>query len=409
MGNAYFPLSPSPFSLSPSLLPSLLPSPFSLLPSPFLMLIPGVYKEEIFPASPPELISGVPAFLGFADKGPIEEPQRLTLWPQFAEKFGMQLSEGYLYRAVEGFFSNGGNLCYVIRLAQGISLKEALVRSLAQLESLDEVDLICAPDIVGNNIGKEGMQEMQAAIVEHCDRVGDRFAILDSPNVLTRSQIPEILQYQKKLRSANAALYFPWIKIENGSYIPPCGHVAGVYARSDREIGPHKAPANYILNGVLDLQIDLSEADFTQLNPEDRVAGINCARAFRGRGIRIWGARTLSDDPAWGYVNVRRLFLTIMRWIERNLTDVAFESHDYKLWVRIERELTTYLQSLFAQGALKGNSPQEGFYVKCDAETNPPEVRDTGKVVTEIGLAPTIPQEFIVVRLIHGTTGVIVT
>lgn len=374
------------------------------------MLFPGVYKEEIFPASIPELITGVAAFLGFAQKGPINEPQRLTLWPQFVEIFGISVLEGYLYHAVEGFFSNGGNLCYVVRLKQEeISRKEALLIALRELESVDEVDLICAPDIWSGNLAKEQVQEMQSAILDHCDRMGDRFAILDSPNFPAGAQVSEILQHRQSLQSDNGALYFPWIKIESGSYIPPCGYVAGIYAKCDREVGVHRPPANYLLEGVLDVQIDLSEADFATLNPKNQVAQINCLRALRGRGIRIWGARTLSSDPAWSYISVRRLFLTVGRWCERNLADVAFEPNDYKLWVRIERELITYLQSLFDAGALKGNTSQEGFYVKCDSETNPPEIRDAGKVVTEIGLAPAIPNEFIVIRLIHGNAGVILT
>ncbi|MEG3936003.1 phage tail sheath C-terminal domain-containing protein, partial [Microcoleus sp. T3_B1] len=112
------------------------------------------------------------------------------------------------------------------------------------------------------------------------------------------------------------------------------------------------------------------------------------------------------QNPDWQYINVRRLFLTVLRWIERNLEDVVFEPNDFKLWVRIERELTTYLESLLRKGALQGRTPQEAFYIKCDSETNPPEMRDIGTVVTEIGLAPTKPNEFIVVRLIHGTAGV---
>ncbi|WP_017718398.1 phage tail sheath family protein [Kamptonema formosum] len=375
-------------------------------------IIPGVYKEEIFPAPALELIAGVPAFLGFAEKGPVNEAQRLTLWPKFAETFGQPSREGYLYRAVEGFFSNGGRLCYVVRLQEeNISPKEALSNALKELESLDAVDLICAPEIVAGNPEIALVQQMQGDIVKHCDeRMGDRFAILDSPSFSPGAEIAkEILKHRQNLRSPNAALYFPWIKIETGSYIPPCGHIAGVYARCDREVGPHKAPANYVLEGVLDLQFEVSDTDFAKLNPESEVAGVNVVRAFRGRGIRIWGARTLSSDPVWRYINVRRLFLTAGRWIERNLADVAFEPNDYKLWVRIERELTAYFQSLFQGGALKGSTPQEGFYVKCDEETNPPEVRDAGKVVTEIGLAPTIPNEFIVVRLIHGTTGVSLT
>ncbi|MCU0517702.1 MAG: phage tail sheath family protein, partial [Oscillatoria sp. Prado101] len=148
--------------------------------------IPGVYREEIFPAAAPELITGVPAFLGYAQEGPINLAQRLTLWPQFKEIFGQPQEKGYLYRAVEGFFSNGGRLCYAVRLQQeGISPQEALSKALKELESLDAVDLICAPDIVGESRAIDIVRKMQEAVLQHCDQMGDRFAILDSPSLST--------------------------------------------------------------------------------------------------------------------------------------------------------------------------------------------------------------------------------
>ena len=184
-------------------------------------------------------------------------------------------------------------------------------------------------------------------------------------------------------------------------HVPPCGHIAGVYARTDAWTGIHKAPANEALEGVLDLETQLARPDQERLNAK----GINCLCAFPGRGIRVWGARTLSQRPEWAYINVRRLFLTAGRWVERRMADVAFEPNDIRLWTRIERDLTAYFETLFRHGVLKGNTPEEAFFVTCDAETNPPEVRDTGCAVTEIGLAPAVPNEFVVVRIIHGTSG----
>jgi hypothetical protein len=291
--------------------------------------------------------------------------------------------------------------------------QEALKQGLAAIEPLDTVDLVCAPDIM--HCPESDRVEMQKLVLEHCNKMGDRFAILDS--LLEKKTISEIQQQTNQLQGDNGALYFPWIKVfdpatkqnapkGNGLIeVPPCGHIAGIYAQSDRALGFPQTPANYPLEGVLDLSVNLSHDDLDKLNLEDK-PGINCLRVLKGRGIRIWGGRTLSQNPDWRYINVRRLFLTVHRWIERNLADVAFEPNNSRLWIRIERELTTYLQSLFQKGALKGNTPQEAFYIKCDGETNPPEMRDAGTVVTEIGLAPTIPNEFIVVRLIHGTTGV---
>jgi phage tail sheath protein FI len=169
-------------------------------------------------------------------------------------------------------------------------------------------------------------------------------------------------------------------------------------------VGVFKAPANEEVLGVLDLETNIDNSIQDQLNPE----GVNCLRAFPGRGIRVWGARTLSRDPNWRYVSVRRLFLTLRRWIDLNMAWATFEPNELPLWVRIQRELTTYLTTLLRAGALQGATPAQAFYVKCDAETNPPDLREAGQVVTEIGLAPLAPAEFIVVRIIQraGTTDV---
>lgn len=388
---------------------------------------PGVYLEEIFPAPSPELITGVPAFLGVTkvknaekkeQKEDANQPKLLKLWPQFEQFFGQASSGSYLVHAVRGFFENGGRLCYVVPLQD--AEKEALEQGLAAIESLDTIDLVCVPDImmeisdmrkspeIQKNWESQRL-EMQKLVLDHCDKMGDRFAILDS---LPDKQ--KITEQRDSLQSDNGALYFPWIKVLDPATqklieVPPCGHIAGIYAQSDRTYGFPQTPANYPLEGVLDLSVSLASDEQDALNPKNNSnepPSINCLRVLKGRGIRIWGGRTLSQNPEWQYINVRRLFLTVLRWIESNLEDVVFEPNDFKLWVRIERELTTYLESLLRKGALQGRTPQEAFYIKCDSETNPPEMRDIGTVVTEIGLAPTKPNEFIVVRLIHGTAGV---
>jgi hypothetical protein len=353
-------------------------------------------------------MTGVPVFLGLTTTGSFNTPQLLTLWPQFEEHFGQPPSKSYLGYAVRGFFENEGSLCYVVRIKE--ATLSALQAGLDAIASLDTIDLVCAPDIMQASQDTD-IRAMQREVLEHCELLGDRFAILDGQKA---SAAEEIQQQQQHLSSTSGALYAPWLKVPpfEGTDlldVPPCGHIAGVYARSDRAAGIHQSPANYVLEGVLDLNTDLTEGDIARLYPQDAVASVNCLRALPGRGIRIWGTRTLSQDSSWSYINVRRLFLTVCRWCDRNLANVAFEPNDFKLWVGIERELTAYCESLLRQGALKGETAQEAFYVKCDAETNPPAVRDAGMVVTEIGLAPTIPNEFIIVRLIHGTTGVSLT
>ncbi|AFZ55811.1 phage tail sheath family protein [Anabaena cylindrica FACHB-243] len=368
---------------------------------------PGVYLQNI--PSPPgkDLLTGVPVFLGLsqfnnAQKNGVSIPKMLTLWTQFVQYFGKPLTDSYLAHAVRGFFENGGRLCYVFSVPD--NTLSGLQTGLQAIESLDAIDLVCAPDIMQNSPAEA--MEMQRAVLEHCDRIGDRFAILDAFNIPNIEDIKTLKAQQQGLIGDHGALYAPWLQIENAScYIPPCGHIAGIYARNDSEVGVYRAPANYLLEGVLDLSLLFADADWQTLNSETS-AGVNCIRSFRSRGIRIWGSRTLSQNPEWQYINIRRLKITVLRWVERNLADVIFEPNNTDLWNRIERELTVYCESLWEQGAIHGDSPEEAFYVKCNEETNPPEIRKTGQIVTKIGLAPTTPSEFIVISLVHGSSGV---
>jgi phage tail sheath protein FI len=202
--------------------------------------------------------------------------------------------------------------------------------------------------------------------------------------------------------SSRAALYYPWIEIadqtgSNGStrLVPPSGHVAGVYARVDGTRGVHKAPANEIIRTCLGLEVQVTKGEQSLLNP----IGVNCIRSFPGRGIRIWGARTLSSDASWRYVPVRRLFNMIEESIERGTQWVVFEPNDQFLWGRVRRDVGSFLKMVWGTGALFGASPADAFYVKCDAETNPPELRDLGQMVVEIGIAPVKPAEFVIFRI----------
>jgi hypothetical protein len=244
--------------------------------------------------------------------------------------------------------------------------------------------------------------DLQAAVLDDCSHSG-RFAILDA--VLT-SEIKPVTDQRAELTSPDGAIYHPWLWVPSDAgaplYLPPCGHVAGIYARTDQQTGVHKAPANEVIDQVLDLRVSLTDdviGDFY-------AGGVNCLRAVPGRGIRVWGACTLSDDPDWRNVGARRVFLTLGRWLELFMAELTYEPNDVRLWVRIMRELTAYLDGLYQRGALKGRSPEEAFFVKCDSETNPPEVADAGMVVTQVGLALAAPAEFVVVLIIHGTSGV---
>jgi hypothetical protein len=376
---------------------------------------PGVYRTEVFAQRPSEFSTGVPVFIGavpYALEDTFKKPPRLHFWPQFklmvvAE--GKELPDCMLAYAVRGFFQNGGRQCYVIPLPETneATLSEALEKAV-----LLDVDLVCAPDL--GLVPKDPARanhSLEQMVVRHCEDMGDRFAILDSHQGATKD---DVWGQWSDIDGRNGAIYYPWLKVRvfEGAkettltkLIPPCGHVAGVYARTDHDRGVHKAPANEALEGVLDLERHLTSQDQDFLNPNR----VNCIRSFPGRGIRVWGARTLSGQDDWTYINVRRIFLTAVRWIHRRMGDVAFEPNDAQLWARIERELNLYFLGLFRQGALKGSEPQAAFYVKCNATLNPREVRDLGQVVTEIGLAPSKPYEFVVVRLIHGLKGVSVS
>jgi phage tail sheath protein FI len=360
---------------------------------------PGLYREDVFPARRAALPTGVPAFLGYTAAGVVNQPVRLTLFSHLAEAFGPPVQGKHLAAAVEGFFLNGGRECLVVPLAGG-DPEAALDAGLAALASRQDLDLVCAPDLLAVGQDLDRTLRMQSAVLAHCDEQGDRFAILDA---VPGSKPGEVLDQRDGLTGENGALYYPWIRPAGASgFVPPCGHVAGVIARCDLRTGVHKAPANEELAGVVDLEVKLTDADQAQLNPE----GINALRVGPGRGLRVWGARTLSRQSAWTYISVRRLFLTSARWMEINLADVAFEPHDTRLWNRITRELTTWFEGLFRAGALKGRTAAEAFFIKCDGETNPPAVREAGQVVTVIGLAPSVPNELVVVRIIHGASGV---
>jgi len=201
--------------------------------------------------------------------------------------------------------------------------------------------------------------------------------------------------------SSDAALFWPRLKQPNplrGNQIEefvPCGAVAGVFARTDMERGVWKAPANDTIRGCLDVERNITQNEQSLLNP----IGINCIRPFGTRGIRVWGARTLSSDTDWRYLNVRRLFNMIETSIMEGTQYAVFEPNDVTLWEGVTRTLTGFLRGLWSAGALFGTSEDQAFYVKCDAETNPPESIDEGKLIVEVGLAPVKPAEFVVFRI----------
>ncbi|MEQ4302937.1 phage tail sheath subtilisin-like domain-containing protein [Plantactinospora sp. B6F1] len=272
------------------------------------------------------------------------------------------------------------------------------------LEVIDEITMVAVPDLMSayqqGRIGLDDVKAVQLAVVSHCEQLGDRMAILDPPPELTARQVLTWRQQEAGYDSRFAALYYPWIKVFDPTsgqhrFLPPSGHVAGLWSRTDAERGVHKAPANDVLRGVVEVQNTVTKGEQDLLNP----VGVNCIRAFPGRGIRVWGARTLSSDPSWRYINVRRLFNYLEESILLGTQWAVFEPNDERLWGTIRRNIAAFLTEEWRGGALFGGTAAEAFYVKCDRETNPPESVDRGRVVCEVGVSPVKPAEFVVFRL----------
>ncbi len=504
-------------------------------------LSPGVYVEEVEAGSRPieGVGTAVAAFVGLAEKGPVNTPTLVSNWTQFAETFGEFVPQSYLAHAVYGYFLNGGGNCYIVRIGaengdgkrgsrkqiagpatadvsgftitakeatnkkisvaveatddekasddkfklvikvdgkatetfDGVSTKKGAdnvatkvsqesklitIEQVAQgsavmkptkgevslvapepepepptpqrlgtddyvgdaaertgfagLEAIEDVTMLSVPDLMAayeqGAIDLEAVQAVQLAMIAHCELMGDRMAILDPPPNLNAQQIKEWRVDGAGYDSKYAALYWPYVKVfdpasGNNVFVPPSGHMAGVWARNDDTRGVHKAPANEVVRGAISLQTSITRAEQDLLNP----VGINCVRSFPGRGIRVWGARTLSSDPAWRYLNVRRLFNYLEESILIGTQWVVFEPNDDALWARIRRTIAAFLVNEWRKGALFGLTPDEAFYVKCDRETNPAEAIDAGQVTCQIGVAPVKPAEFVIFQLAQFSGG----
>ena len=262
-----------------------------------------------------------------------------------------------------------------------------------ELDPYREVALVYAPS-VDTDIAK--------AIVSHCEKLRFRFAVVDSPKGVNsaaqlnpRNQINDT-QY--------AAFYYPWIVTADPrtgarKLVPPGGHVLGVYARTDTERGVFKAPANEILRGALDLEYSIDDGTQEILNPK----GVNATRSFPGRGIRVWGARTLSSNGLWKYVSVRRLFIFLERSIYEGTQWVVFEPNDDRLWARVVDTIRLFLRGQWRLGALFGRTEQEAFFITCDRTTMSQDDILNGRLICEIGIAPVRPAEFVIFRIFQNT------
>ena len=500
---------------------------------PTTYLTPGVYVEEVPSSNKPieGVGTAVAAFIGLTPGGPINKPMRISNWTQFAKIFGDPVNadngpfmEGaFLAHAVYGFFQNGGQLAWIIRVGKedsaptpraalrsasdkevevlravalkdvtdvkvevsedpgnegkepgdamytvivtsggereeypGVTLKSkartnvatkvnaasklikieetggalpdarlapgtytlstpsvavekvdagdfegdvATRKGMGGVSPIDEVTMLVMPDIVNLNGDGAQMRDLQGKMIAHAEMSG-RMVILDAPDGLMPQEILEWRMNTAGYDSKMAALYYPWIEVMNPltrrpMMMPPSGHMAGLWSRVDSTRGVHKAPANEVVLGANGLSFQVTHAEQGELN---RV-GINCIRAFPGRGIRVWGARTLSSDPEWRYINVRRLFNYVSASIMAGTQWSVFEPNDQRLWSSLTVNIWSFLNRVYRSGALFGGNASEAFFVKCDAETNPSDVIEAGQVVCEIGIAPVKPAEFVIFRL----------
>ncbi len=394
-------------------------------------MTPGIYIEEVSTGEKPiaAASTSTAALIGVApDAGKhLNVPVAVNNWSQFIKEFvGKDSPSTPLAQAVFGFFNNGGSRCYIVNVGPGnpIAGDERQHTGISSLEQIDEVAIVAAP-------GYTDLLSYEA-VLSHCEKLGDRIAILDAPEqvdnidllkqVATAEATPssgagetgEDATSRRKpdkppsgLRPRNSdggfgAFYFPWITVRDplstGAIVnvPPSGHLAGIYAQTDATRGVHKAPANVGIRGALGLTYQTTKAEQGELNKK----GVNCIRFFPDSGIRVWGARTLADEASeWRYINVRRLFNMIEESIGGGTRWTVFEPNDERTWKSVERDIRAFLTLLWRDGALKGQTPEQAFFVKCDAETNPPDVINAGRLVTEIGVAPVKPAEFIIFRI----------
>ena len=267
------------------------------------------------------------------------------------------------------------------------------------LEDVEDISIVAAP---GSTFGYEGGFRAEATtianlLIGHAERMRYRIAVLDSGD---GQSIAQVSTMRAGLDSKHAALYYPWVRVldpitRQEINLPPSGFVAGIYARNDVERAVFKAPANEVVTGALGFETMLNRAQQEVLNP----LGVNCFRFFEGRGNRLWGARTISSDPEWKYVNLRRYFAYLERSIDRGTQWAVFEPNGEQLWGNVRRTISDFLLNEFQMGALLGDKPDKAYFVKCDRSTMTQNDLDNGRLVVLIGVAALRPAEFVIFRI----------
>jgi phage tail sheath protein FI len=386
---------------------------------------PGIYVEEV--DTGPRPISAVgtstAGFLGVAPDAGAEVGKAIAVnnWSEFCRRFARDSTTSTdLSNAVYGFFLNGGSRCYVVNIGTGGTVA-GNKGGLQALEAIDEIAIIAAPGYT--DPGSHG------ALLASAELLKDRIAVLDGPKKVDdtaaliayaldtpasadagegKAPKPKPTAAYRPALSSWGAFYYPWIVARDPFApkqtvdVPPSGHMAGIYARTDAERGVHKAPANIVVRGATSLTAFVTAQDQQTLNP----AGVNCIRFFSREGILVWGARTLERESSnWRYLSVRRLFAMIEESIGIGTRWVVFEPNDIVLWKALKRDVGAFLTLLWRQGAFAGSTPEEAFFVKCDEETNPSESINEGRVVVIVGIAPVKPAEFVIFRIGQTDSG----
>lgn len=403
-------------------------------------LAPGVSIEET--GRGPRAIVGVgtstAAFVGPTRAGPLleadggERPAPLTGFADFEQQFGSDedLDLGgaapvthHLAHAVRAYFDNGGTRLYVVRAQgsdatlpvgrEGPMLRAAdYARALQVLATLDDVSTVAAPGLWHLTVDAAEARLAAQALITHAEQPGlYRFAVLDAPLGATSAELRDL---REAFDSRFAALYAPGVVVARPAARPPArplarpgrrlpatrtltaaGFVCGIFARVDRERGVFKAPANETVQGALRVERAIGAAEQAVLNP----LGINVLRTLQGRGLRVWGARTMSSDPEWKYVNVRRYLSYLAASIDRGTQWAVFEPNDEPLWDAVRRAVANFLLEAWRGGALQGSKPEEAFFVRCDRTTMTRDDLDHGRLVCLVGVAVVKPAEFIVFRV----------
>jgi len=344
-------------------------------------LAPGVYIEEVqFGSSPIQGVSTSTAgFVAVTGSGPVLGP--LLSFVDFERVATTSLGVN-LPLAVRGFFENGGQRCFISQIAA----TDPLESGLADLDD-QAISVICCPD-------DATIQNSAAIMAAHCERRKDRICILQSPQ-----PIVPVATHQPPVPSSYAAYYYPWIRVTSldGSstvMVPPCGHVAGVYALTDTARGVWVAPANATLVGVTALSQDLTAAESDTLNSR----GIDVIRPLQG--FRVWGARTTTDqDSDYRYVPVRRFMIFLEQSLYQGLQWAVFEPNGPALWAVVRSSIENFLRNVWRQGALQGSTQQEAFFVRCDLTTMTQNDLDNGRLICIVGIAPVAPAEFVILQI----------